>query len=297
MIKPAALNANDVVAIVSPAGAVRDHSFVHKAACRLEEWGLKVRIASHALSCNGCYSGTVSERKDDLLTALGDADVKAVLCSYGGYGCVHLLDEFAATIAHNPKWIMGMSDCSALLAACASSGVMSIHSMQSLGLSGHSCENSIGYLRNILFGGITRYTLPANVYNVPGMAQGRLAGGNMSVLCGLMRTPYDVFQDDIILFIEDVNEPVYRIERMLYNLKLAGVLNRIKGLVVGQFVGTREHLGFGGTVYDIIHNVVADCGIPVCFDFPLGHGIHNYPLIVGADAELCVGADGVSLCF
>ncbi|MBO7281153.1 MAG: LD-carboxypeptidase, partial [Bacteroidaceae bacterium] len=139
------------------------------------------------------------------------------------------------------------------------------------------------------------YAIDTHPYNIEGTAHGRIVGGNLSVLHALMRTPYDIFRPDTILFIEDINEPLYRIERMLYSLKLSGVLENLAAIVVGMFTGCKENRDFGGTVYDIIHAFIKDFNIPVCYDFPVGHCKRNFPIIEGADAMLEIGRDKVTL--
>lgn len=295
MTRSEPLKVGDAVAIVSPAAALCDHTLVDGAVEVLRSWGLEVILAPHCLGRRGYYSGCAGERIADITSMLADERVKALFCSYGGYGCIHIVDEFASAIERNPKWVVGMSDCSVLHAACVSRSVVSLHSPQCRHMALHPASEPVKMLHNLLFGGSMQYDIPVHPLNICGMAQGRLVGGNLSVLCSLMRTPYDIFVPDTLLFIEDVNEPQYRIERMLYNLKLAGVLQSLAGLVVGQFSGTRDNTHFDGTLYEMIHNVVADCDIPVCFNFPVGHCERNFPLLHGVQACLSVGDKGCVL--
>lgn len=295
MIRPQFLKPGDTVAIVSPAGAVGEAAIVSGAAETLRSWGLNVIIAPHALTRRGYYAGTPEERTEDFLALIGNDSVKAIFCSYGGYGCVHIADAVAAAIAEKPKWIIGMSDCSVLHAASLAKGVMSLHAPQCRHLSSCPADEATQYLRRILFGGSVQYTIAPHPYNIKGAVRGRIVGGNLSVLHALMRTRYDIFAEGTILFIEDINEPLYRIERMLYSLKLSGVLSGLAALVVGRFVGTKEAAAFGGSHYDIIRALTADCNIPVCYDFPVGHCSENFPVVEGAEAELCVADDCVTL--
>lgn len=295
MQKPQSLRSGDTVAIVSPAGAVRDTSIIEGACRTLHSWGLSTTVAPNTLLRNGYYAGSATERRDSLLSLINDDNIKAILCSYGGYGCVHIVDAVADAIARNPKWIMGMSDCSVLHAACLSKGIMSLHSPQCHHLSESPQSEAALHLRDILFGGTAHYSTEPHPLNICGTAHARIAGGNLSVLHSLIGTPYDIFRKGTILFIEDINEPVYRIERMLYTLKLSGALQSLSALIVGQFTGTKEHTGFGGTLYELIHSLVKDCNIPVCFDFPAGHCERNLPIIEGADATLTITPEGVSL--
>ena len=295
MQKPQSLKNGDTVAIVSPAGAVRDPSIIEGACHTLHSWGLNTTVAPNTLLRDGYYAGSATVRCDSLLSLINDNNIKAILCSYGGYGCVHIVDAVADAIAGNPKWIIGMSDCSVLHAACLSRGIMSLHSPQCRHLSESPQSEAALHLRDILFGGTAHYSTVPHTLNICGTAHARIAGGNLSVLHSLISTPYDVFQKGTILFIEDINEPAYRIERMLYTLKLSGALQRLSALIVGQFTDTKEHTGFGGTLYGIIHSLVKDCNIPVCFDFPVGHCERNFPIIEGADTTLAITPEGVCL--
>ena len=295
MLKPQSLKRGDTIAIASPAGAVSDQSIVEGAAATLRSWGLNVIIAPHCLSREGYYAGSIEERRDDFLSLIADDNIKAILCSYGGYGCLHIIDAVAEAIKENPKWIIGMSDSSVLHAACLAKGVMSLHAPQCRHLSENHNDKSTQYMRKVLFGESVEYTIDPHSYNIEGAARGHIVGGNLSVLHALLRTPYDIFKPGTILFIEDINEPLYRIERMLFSLKLSGVLENLAAIVVGQFTGCKENRDFGGTVYDIIHAFIKDFNVPICYDFPIGHCKRNFPIIEGADAMLEIGRDKVTL--
>lgn len=297
MIRPQPLRVGDRVAIISPAGALQEPQILDAAAKRLASWGLEAVIAPHAATRNGYFAGSVEERAADILAMLRDDSIKAILCSYGGYGCVHLLPHICEEIARNPKWLIGMSDCSALLAAWASSGVMSMHAVQCRHLAERGDSKSSEFLREALFGRQPHYSIPAHPLNCEGSATGTIVGGNLSVLSALINTPYDILKPEKILFIEDINEPLYKIERMLYTLKLSGVLASLKGLVVGNFEGCRENDAFGGSVYNIISRMVAEYDYPVCFGFPAGHGEECYPIIEGATISLKIETEGVEIAF
>ena len=296
MKAPATLKEGDTIAIISPAGALRDTAIVSKSKEVLEKWGFKVILMPHTLTKKGYYSGTVEERIDDLEQSLVAKEIKAILCSYGGYGCVQLLDEFTPLIKKHPKWIIGMSDCSALHAACLSQGVMSIHSSQCNHLSKFPDSTPASMLKKILLGEKPIYKNTPHNLDMHGVANGLLAGGNLSVLTSLIGTEYDIFKKDIILFIEDIGEQAYRIERMIYQLELSGALSRLKGFIIGQFNGMKENPEFGEP-YELIHNIVKRYNIPVCFGFPVGHYDENIPLIEGAECVLTVNDNGTILDF
>lgn len=298
MIIPPALHPGDTIAIVSPAGRV-NATYIHAAKARLESWGYRVVCGKYAFGEYGNFSGSAAERLDDLLTALVDPEVKAILCARGGYGVVHLLDDISPElIRNNAKWIIGFSDISALHAAWNSAGVASLHAPMCKHLSEESEEQpSTQYLRCVLAGESPQYRVNAHPFNRHGVAQARVLGGNLAVLCGLLRTRYDIFGEDTILFIEDIGERTYKVERMLYNLDMAGVLPRLAGLVVGQFTDYEEDPGMRTTMYEMIAARVAKYDYPVIFDFPIGHVACNHPIIEGAEAMLRVDEQGATLKF
>lgn len=295
MIIPASLKNGDIIAIASPAAAMQNPGIVEKSAQEIDRQGFRVKKATHCMERHGYYAGTIRQRADDMLSLLADDSVKAILCSYGGYGCVHLLEEFTPAISEHPKWIIGMSDCSALHAGCISAGVASLHAPQCRHLAERPDDKSTQILFDILRGKAPCYHVEHHPLNVYGKARGMLVGGNLSVLCSLLRTPYDIFRNGTILFIEDVNEPPYRIERMMYNLKLAGILGNLSGIIVGQFTDARHGNASNSDIYNAIHALTADYGLPVCFDFPVGHVQYNMPLIEGVEATLEVTPDGTRL--
>lgn len=294
---PLFLMPGDKVAVVSPASIINP-DYVKGAVDMLERWSLGVAVEPHCLGCAGAYSGSVDERLDDFRKALYDPQVKAILCSRGGYGAVHLLDGLADDIVRNPKWIIGFSDISALHALCVNRGLMSLHAS----MCKHLTEEPTGdrctqYLRQILFGDIPQYREAPHPMNRCGEARGMLVGGNMAVLCGLIGTPYDIFRPGSVLFIEDIGEAPYKIERMLYQLKLAGRLASLSGLIVGRFTEYTENEGLGGTLYELIWHMVEEYDYPVCFDFPVGHVADNLPLIEGAEVAFSVSKQSVDLSF
>lgn len=294
---PPFLMPGDKVAVVSPASIINP-DYVKGAVDMLERWSLGVAVEPHCLGCAGAYSGSVDERLDDFRKALYDPQVKAILCSRGGYGAVHLLDGLADDIVRNPKWIIGFSDISALHALCVNRGLMSLHAS----MCKHLTEEPTGdrctqYLRQILFGDIPQYREAPHPMNRCGEARGMLVGGNMAVLCGLIGTPYDIFRPGSVLFIEDIGEAPYKIERMLYQLKLAGRLASLSGLIVGRFTEYTENEGLGGTLYELIWHMVEEYDYPVCFDFPVGHVADNLPLIEGSEVNFSVSKQSVDLSF
>lgn len=284
---PAPLRRGDTIAIVSPASII-DPALVEKASATLSLLGYKVKVMPHALGAAGSYSGTIEQRLDDLTAALLDPDVRAILCSRGGYGCVHLLDRLARLdLNADPKWIIGFSDVSALHALMASRGIVSIHGSmaKALALYPHAAPFN-AMLLDMLGGQRPTLSFDSHPLNRDGEATGRLVGGNLAVLQALISTPYDIF-NDAILFIEDVAEPIYKVERILYQLRLAGRLDNLKGLIIGQFTLYNADRNFTD-IYDMIAPLTADLTIPVAFNAPIGHISGNMPLLHAAPATLTV---------
>lgn len=285
-IIPAPLRSGDVVAVVSPSGEA--HSLdLHGVRQTLENQGWQVRIGPHASGRHGTYSGTVEERLSDLRWALTDPEVKAVICTRGGYGAIHLLDLLdRLSLRDNPRWVVGFSDISALHALLNSHGIASIHGPMALSMtSPDHVSGTTQALFDILRGDSLRYVIDRHPYNRPGKVKSVLVGGNLAVIDGLASTPYDCFRPGTILFIEDVSEPIYKVERMLYRLKLSGVLDMIDGLIVGAFTDVAPDHNYTD-MEQMIRDVVADYDFPVAFGVPAGHVKVNVPLKLGAPVTL-----------
>ncbi len=299
MIQPAYLKAGSVVRIVSTAGVV-DAEIVQKAASCLQQWGLVVQTGSHAAERVGRFAGTPEQRLSDLQEALDDPSVEAVFCSRGGYGTIHLMDKLSWTaFQKHPKWIIGFSDITMLHSQLNRMGYQSIHGGMAKMLAESLIEpgEPARQLNQLLFGAPCAMQVEGNLLNKQGLSQGRLIGGNLSILYSLRATPFDVNPDKNILFIEDIGEKPYAIDRMMYNLRLSGFLENLSGLVVGQFSDYEEDPLMGKTVQEIVREAVAAYNYPVAFGFPVGHTSFNLPLICGATVALHVGTDGATLSY
>ena len=293
---PAPLRDGDRIAIVSPAGPV-DSALVYAAADTLRGQGYRVDIFPSALGKCGQYAASDSARLADLSAALTDSTVRAILCSRGGYGAVHLLDSLSTLpLERDPKWLIGFSDISALHALLASRGIASIHGNMCKHIAlGPDDEDNATFLA-MLRGYRPAYEFAPDSLNRCGQASGRLLGGNLAVIAELINTPYDVIQPGTILFIEDVEEPIYKIERIMYQLRLSGVLPRLGGLIVGQFTGYRPNDSYE-TMERMIADMTAPYTYPVAFNVPIGHVDHNVPVIQSAEVTLTVTPEGTSLSF
>ncbi|GBU07533.1 peptidase U61 [Bacteroidales bacterium] len=294
------LNKGDLLAIVSPSGAM-DAEYILDAKKNFEQWGFNVVIGENALAQHGRFAGTDNKRLHDLQWALDDDKIKAIVCSRGGYGAVQLLEKISMEgFLKSPKWIVGFSDITFLHSLILKNGIPSLHAPMCRQIAETGKDKSSVYLKKILLGKPLKYEMKTHKMSREGQARGSLMGGNLSVLIALRGTKYDSLKNDteggkIILFIEDVAEKIYHIERMLYNLKLGGVLSQLAGLIVGQFLDCEEDILMPKDIKNTILNMVEEYNYPVCFDFPAGHGLKNYPLILGADIYIDIKKDITTL--
>ena len=304
LIYPPRLREGDRVIILSPSSKI-DKAFLRGAVRRLQSWGLEPVLAPHAGSSHGTYAGTMAQRLRDLQEALDDPQARAILCSRGGYGAVHLVDKLDFTrFRQQPKWLIGFSDITALHNVFQHEGFASLHAPMVRHLTVEPDDDpAMLALRGFLFGHYPEgrqdfgVACEAHRLNHRGTARGILRGGNLSVFYGLRGTPWDIPAEGTLLFLEDVGERPHAVERMMYNLKLGGVLERLCGLIIGQFTEYEENRSLGKPLYEALADVLKPYGIPVCFGFPVGHVTRNMPLPCGAEAVLEVGKKEVTLSF
>lgn len=301
-IMPASLRQGDTIAIVSPS-STPDSVTIERGCQTLRDWGYVPVVGPHALNSYHGFAGTAEERSADLLWALRDSSVKAILCSRGGDGAVQVLQRIPLSeFRHHPKWVMGFSDATALHSAEVSAGVMSIHCSMCDGISLRGERDSVNaILRNLLQGGLPCYQVPPHPLNQWGEAEGMLVGGNLSVLCGLAGSEYDFLKrvdEGLILFIEDTGESMSKVDRMLHQLEIRGILPRLKGIIVGHFSKYKHPENDFADMFEMLHEYLQHADIPVCYDFPIGHHSgYNYPMIEGGRVVLRVGKDATSISF
>ena len=293
---PSFLRAGDNIRIVSPSGCIHP-DFIDGATKLLSSWGLKVTEGKYARTAYGRFAGTKDERAADLQQALDDPNIKAILCSRGGYGLAQIIDKIDFTsFAKSPKWLIGFSDITILHNAIARFGIASVHGVMTKYITELPEESDqIMSFKNLLFGTPSNFSIKPEAENRPGRAVGKLIGGNLSVMMGMRSTPFDLDFHNNILFIEDVGEKPYQIDRMMQSLKLSGVLKQISGLVVGQFSEYDDDPLMMQSVAEIILAAVSEYDYPVCFNFPAGHVDYNLSFILGEQIELVVEADGARL--
>jgi len=295
---PPFLKPNDQIRIISPSGSI-DPEYIDGAKNILTGWGFKVTEGQYARSEYGRFAGTPEQRAADLQQALDDTDVKAIMCSRGGYGAAQIIDRIDFTgFIKSPKWLIGFSDITILHNAISNMGIASIHGIMAKQLTELPVESEqVKNLRNILTGNLPAYTIPGEEYNRIGQAQGKLLGGNLSVLMGLRGSQYDLKYKNAILFIEDIGEKPYQIDRMIQNLRFSGVLEQLSGLVLGQFSECDEDPLMMQSISGLIFDAVKDYDYPVGFNFPAGHVDNNFPIIIGANVTLRVTKNGTELIF
>ena len=288
MIQPPFLTPGDTVYITAPAKAIEETS-VLAAKKTLETWGLNVRIAPHCLGRHHYFSGTDEERLADFQDGLDDPSIKAILCARGGYGCVRIVEDLNwDNFKRHPKWIIGFSDVTVFHQKIHQFGIESIHGIMPLGFTEGSVEAK-ETLRLALFGKSVLLETLSQKENILGEVRGPLVGGNMTIIYSLMQTELSYSFENKILFIEDIGEHIYKIDRMLYAFKMAGIFNQIKGLILGGFTDMEDtDVPFGKTIEELVLEQVHNLDIPVAFNMPIGHIHDNRSLVVGRTVSLRV---------
>ncbi|HWB94108.1 MAG TPA: LD-carboxypeptidase [Puia sp.] len=295
---PPFLQPGDLIAIVCPAGFMAAEK-AQTCIDTLREWGYQVRIGNTLGGTSENYfSGADEQRIADLQQVLDDPSVKAILCGRGGYGLSRIIDRLDLTgFQRTPKWVIGFSDITVLHAHIFTNyHIATLHApMAGAFNDGGALTEGVLSLRRALAGEPAAYTCPAHPLDRHGKATGQLVGGNLSLLAHMIGTPSDTGTDGKILFLEDVGEYLYNIDRMLRQLKRSGKLARLAGLLVGGFTELKDTTRpFGATVETIIGDVLGEYDYPVCFGFPVSHGKDNVALKIGVDHTLLVG-DGPTL--
>ena len=289
MIQPNYLKKGDTVAIVSTARKISSDQII--AAIKLiEKWGLNVAIGNTIGSEENQFAGNDEARINDFQQMLNNAKVKAIWCARGGYGTVRLIDQLDfSEFKKRPKWIIGYSDITVLHSHIHNLGIETLHATMPINIENNSKE-SLETLKKSLFGKNLSYEIPADEKNKLGNAEGEIVGGNLSVLYSLLGSKSSIKTDGKILFIEDLDEYLYHIDRMRMNLKRNGYFDNLKGLIVGGMTNMHDNeIPFGKTAEEIILDCVAEFDFPVVFNFPAGHLDDNRALILGRKVKMEVG--------
>ncbi|MCA0933143.1 LD-carboxypeptidase [Lutimonas saemankumensis] len=290
LVKPPSLKKGDTIIILAPAGKIKDRSAVDAGIELANHWGLVVFFGNHLLSENNTFAGTDQERLSDLQKALDDPSIKAIWAARGGYGTVRIIDDLDFSgFSENPKWIIGYSDITVLHNKLHDLGYQSIHGQMpvTLELEDPIQKESIQSLHKALFGKKMQYKIPSSKFNRTGKSTGQLVGGNLSIVYSMLASDTNLNMQGKILFIEDVGEALYHIDRMMISLKRAGYFNGCEGILVGDFkLKPNESNPFGKSLEEIVLEAAEGTDFPVVFDFPAGHLDDNRSLILGSYIDL-----------
>lgn len=302
LIQPPYLKAGDTVAIVAPSGVLNGRTAeIDRAKALLKSWNLNVVVGKHVFKKDNHFAGTDNERCEDFQNALDDPKIKAIWCARGGYGTVRILDKLDYTkFLEQPKWIIGYSDITALHNQLHNVGVESIHAMMCTSLIDKQDElqETIATMKQAVFGDALSYTLKGSKFNKTGTTTAPLVGGNLTMLHTMLGSETSIDTSGKILFIEEIGEYKYHIDRMLQSLKRAGYFNNCKGLLVGDMTKIRKNTTpWGTSIEQLILDALAEYDFPIAFNMPAGHENDNRALILGRSLEMKVTESKTELIF
>ena len=291
-VRPAPLKPGDCIGIFGISNYIDSTALLYGVSV-FEEWGLRVKFADNLFKKNGRYDGTLEERIKATQAMIDDPDIKAMISTRGGYGAAQVIPYLdLSPLLENPKWIVGYSDVTAMHMVLNNMGVETIHGPMATRLEGDT--TSVAFLHEALFGEAPGLSITTNFYCREGEATGRLVGGNLSLIYSLQGTPMALDMKDAILFIEDVGEDSYAIDRMMQNLLLSGKLDEIAGIIVGQFTDFDDYKGMDLSLPGIIYSKLGGRQIPIMYQIDAGHewNVHksapNYSLYLGRRIHLKV---------
>jgi len=299
MIRPPYLKPGDTAGIAAPSGFLREEEISHGLDV-IRSWGLNIRPGASLFKRNNSFAGNDDQRVADLQEMLDDKAVKAIICARGGYGTARLLKHLDFSgFRENPKWVAGCSDITALHSVLGILGFESMHSAMPRGMTASKeDEDSLDSLKKALFGEAPVFNVAPNTLNRKGTAQGILTGGNLSVLYSLRGTDFDIATSGKILFLEDVGEYLYHIDRMMMNLYLGHKLDRLKGLVIGGMNKMKiSGSGYRKKAYAIISEIVSEFHYPVIYGLESGHIRPNNTLILGRKVKIEASSEKATIMF
>jgi muramoyltetrapeptide carboxypeptidase len=299
-MQPAFLQQGDTIGIIATARFITSEQWQYAKGV-IESWGLKIKLAENVFTPSFQLAGNVEDRTQSFLSLWKDNEVKALLVARGGYGTIHTIDEILPHI-NNSKWICGYSDVTVLLNACTNKDIACIHSTMPVSFE-HATPEALENLRFALFG--ETFSFEWNEKQIQkGSSEGKIVGGNLSVIYSQLGSATQLNTEGKILFLEDVDEMLYHLDRMLTALKRAGMFKNITGLILGGFTQMRdntEEFGFssnnpwGKSLVEMILEIGLDCNIPVTMGFPAGHLNDNRAFYMGRNAELIVNENSAQL--
>ena len=302
LVQPPHLKAGDTVAIVAPSGILNGRSEeIERAKALLKSWNLNVVVGKHVFKQNNHFAGTDDERCEDFQNALDDPKIKAIWCARGGYGTVRILDKLDySKFKDHPKWLIGYSDITALHNQFHNEGIESIHAIMCTSLidKPEELEQSIATMKQAVFGEKLNYNLKGSNYNQPGKVSAPIVGGNLTMLHTMLGSKTSIDTSGKILFIEEIGEYKYHIDRMLQSLKRAGYFDNCAGLIVGDMSKIRKNTTpWGSSIEQLIVDALAEYRFPIAFNMPAGHENDNRALILGRTIDLEVTKEGSKITF
>jgi len=302
LIQPPYLKAGDTVAIVAPSGILNNReNEIEQAINLLKSWGLNVVVGKHVFSKANHFAGTDDERCEDFQKAMDDPKISAIWCARGGYGTVRILDKLNfSKLKQNPKWLIGYSDITALHNQFHNEGFETIHAMMCTSLTDDSSdiEETISTFKDAIFGNPLSYTLEGSKYNRVGNGIAPLVGGNLTMLHTMLGSETSIDVSGKILFIEEIGEYKYHIDRMLQSLKRAGYFDNCKGMIVGNMTKLRKNTTLWGTsVEQLILDALSEYNFPIAFNMPAGHEKDNRAMMLGRMVKLDVQKDKSTVVF
>ena len=293
MIRPSYLKAGDTVAVVAPAGILKhDVEVIQKTKTLLNSWGLEIVFGKHLETKSHHFAGTDAQRTSDLQKALDHPNIKAIWCARGGYGTLRIIDDldFKKFKTH-PKWVVGYSDVTVLHNAFNNMGYESLHAMMCINLTDDdkAIKQSVETLKSALFGELKSYEIEGYSDNKPGDATGSLVGGNLSLLTAALGSDTQLDTKGKIIFIEEIGEYKYHIDRQLQSLTRAGYFKHCTAVIIGDMSQLKtNNPAWGQSIEALILKVLKDTDVPVAFGFPAGHEFENRALYFGRSIQLHV---------
>lgn len=295
MIIPNYIKKGDKIGIVAPARKISANE-LDLAIQILNSWGLKVITGSNVFSEYYQFSGSDRERSSDMQKMIEDKEIKAIICARGGYGSSRIIDMIDfSPLQKNPKWIIGYSDITVFHSHLHELGIATLHASMPINFKENTKE-ALHSLRDILFGKKNIINYKSSNFNIKGEASGEVVGGNLSILYSLMGSKSDIKTEGKILFLEDLDEYFYHIDRMIVSLKRNGKFTNLKALIVGSFTEIKDNpISFGKKVEEIILENLKEYGYPICFSFPSGHSKDNRAILLGKEIYLNINSKNVIL--
>lgn len=292
MIQPPFLKKGDKIAIISTARKISLEE-LNTSLETFKSWGLEVILGPNLFNIENQFAGTDADRLSDLQWVLDSKEIKAVVCARGGYGTTRFIDQLDFTeFKKSPKWICGFSDVTAIIGTINALGYEAIHSTMPIFFDGKTTQESIDSLKNVLFGEEIKYTANHSDLNKIGICEGELVGGNLSILNNIIGTKSDFDWSDKILFMEDLDEYLYHVDRMMVHLDRCEKLKKLAGVIVGSMSNMHDNtIPFGKNVEEIIYEHCSKYDFPIAFNFPIGHEMENRAVRCGQKMKLEVSKE------